>query len=307
MKTIRLQTTQLTIGALLVAGLLLRGSLLEAQPVAHYPPGVEGLKAASLPPPGLYLRDYNYFFSADHANDGNGHIVTAANAKAFVYANVPRVLWITDQQLLGGFIGVDALLPLQYTEIKATPAPGVTFHDQTFGEGDFFLEATWSKHVQQFDFALAYGVWAPTGDFSKTSPTLAGSGYWTHMLTAGVTWYPDQEKQWALSALNRYEINHQQQDTHTTPGQAYTLEWGASRTFLKTLDVGAAGYYQQKVTEDSGTGANSTRGRVAAIGPEVSYFYPPLMIGASLRYAYQFLAEDRLQAHTIALTITKVF
>jgi hypothetical protein len=127
------------------------------------------------------------------------------------------------------------------------------------------------------------------------------------MLTAGVTWYPDTDKLWAVSALNRYEINQDQQYTHITPGEVYTLEWGVSRSFMKTLDVGAAGYYQQKVTEDTGPGSTSDRGRLAGVGPEVSYFYPPLMLGASLRYAYEFLAEDRLQAHTICLTITKRF
>ena len=306
MKTIRNQVTQIAIGSLLLAGLAALPTIVRAQPVAHYPPGVEGLKAATLPPPGVYARDYNYFLVSDGLNGSDGKNVAAADARAFVYANVPRVLWITEQQLLGGFIGVDALLPLQYTELKFNRPPG-PYHDQAFGIGDFFMEATWSKHAAQFDFALAYGVWAPTGDFTSSNPTLAGQGYWGHMLTAGATWYPDKDKLWAISALNRYEINQDQQDTHITPGQAYTLEWGVSRSFIKTLDVGVAGYYQQKVTEDSGPSSTSTRGRLAGVGPEVSYFYPPAMLGVSLRYAYGFLAEDRLQSHTVCLTITKGF
>ena len=34
-------------------------TLLLAQPAAHYVPGIEGVKGASLPPPGWYVRDYN--------------------------------------------------------------------------------------------------------------------------------------------------------------------------------------------------------------------------------------------------------
>ena len=47
-------------------------SLLLAQPSAHYAPGVEGIKGASLPPPGVYFRDYNYFYWADQLNDSSG-------------------------------------------------------------------------------------------------------------------------------------------------------------------------------------------------------------------------------------------
>ena len=228
--------TQLTkfIGGLLFAGLLTVANFSQAQPTAHYAPGVEGLKGSTLPPPGFWLRDYNAFYYADQVNNAQGNKV--ADQKAFIYANVPRLLWITDTQVLGGNLGVDALVPLQYTYLKGL--------DQTFGVGDVFVEGTWSSHLKQFDLALGYGVWAPTGDFDMHNPTRAGQGYWTHMLTAGATWYIDNAKKWAVSALNRYEINMEQEDTHITPGQAYTLEWGVSYGVTKTIDVGAAGYYQ---------------------------------------------------------------
>ena len=59
--------TQLTksIGGLLIAGLLALPNLVQAQPTAHYVPGAEGIKAASLPPPGFYVRDYNSFYYSD--------------------------------------------------------------------------------------------------------------------------------------------------------------------------------------------------------------------------------------------------
>ena len=280
--------------------------ITEAQPTAHYVPGVEGILAASLPPPGFYLRDYNVFYYADALNDAGGNKIGAVDAKAFIYANVPRFLWITDAQVLGGFLGVDALLPLQYTDadIKTPLGP---FNSSTFGIGDFFIEGTWSKHIQHFDFSLAYGIWTPTGDSAPAPTTRAGLGYWTHMLTAGATWYIDADKKWAVSALNRYEFNMEKEDTDITPGQAYTLEWGVNRALGKTVNVGAVGYYQQKVTTDSGDGSSSTRDRVGAAGPEVSVYCPKWELNTSLRYLYEFMAESRFQGHTIALTLTKHF
>src|SRR5450756_368752 len=76
-----------------------------------------------------------------------------------------------------------------------------------------------------------------------------------------VTWYPDTEKEWAISLLNRYEINTEQHlqsyqavgggtiSLDDTPGDFYTLEWAVSKRIFKHLDVGLAGYYQQQVTD----------------------------------------------------------
>lgn len=280
--------------------------LLQGQPTAHYVPGIEGLKAASLPPPGIYLRDYNVFYFADRLNDIHGDKIGAADPKAFIYANVPRLVWITPTQILGGFIGVDALLPLQYTDLKVN-TPGGPFNDQTFGIGDAFAEVTWSKHIQQWDFSLGYGIWAPTGDSSPNLTTRAGQGYWTHMFTAGATWYPDEAKQWSVSILNRYEINTEKDDTDITPGHAYTVEGGISRALCKGVELGAVGYYQQQVTTDDGNNAGDQRDRVAGAGPELTAFCSKLGVSTSLRYAYEFMAEGRLQGHTVALTLTKRF
>jgi len=287
---------------LLTAGLLALPALVQAQPTAHYLPGVEGIKGASLPPPGFYLRDYNVVYMSDRVNDSAGHSVGPANFEAFTYANVPRAIWITDMKFLGGYVGVDALLPLVYQSVKAGP-----YDDGTFGIGDLFAEATLSWHIQQFDFSFGTGVWMPTGDSAAPPTTRAGLGYWTPMLTAGATWYIDQEKTWAVSALNRYEFNTEQRDTDITPGQAYTLEWGVSKSVTKTVDLGAVGYYQQKVTTDSGAWASGERDRVAAIGPEISVVCPKCMLFTSFRYLYEFTAEDRAQGHTFALTFTKKF
>jgi hypothetical protein len=291
----RLQSTSLSIGA----ALLVLPLMSPAQPSAHYVPGVEGIKGASLPPPGIYLRDYNVAYYSEQLNDSSGNSIGGLNPRAFIYANVPRVIWITPCQVLGGYLGVDALVPLQYTSLRLGG-----FHDQTFGIGDAFAEGTWSRHWKQLDVSAGYGAWAPTGSSSSPghNPTRAGLGYWTHMFTAGATYYPDAAKKWSASALSRYEINMEHEGL--TVGQAYTLEWGLSRAIIPTIDAGLAGYYQQQVTSDNN---GSPLNRVAGIGPEISAFCPKCAVGVSLRYAYEFMAENRLEGHTVALTITKRF
>jgi hypothetical protein len=278
-------------------------NFVQAQPSAQYVPGSEGIKGASLPPPGFYVRDYNYFYWAGQMNNSSGNDRHIPGFDAFTYANIPRVIWITDTKFLGGYVGVDALLPLVDQHLKL---PG--YNSSTFGIGDLFGEGTLSWHVKQFDFSVGSGVWAPTGD-SPTQPppmpsTRVGAGYWTFMQTAGATWYIDEEKTWAVSALNRFEFNTEQRDTHITPGDAYTLEWGVSKTVAKVVDLGAVGYYQQQVT---GNSDRSPLNRVAAVGPEVNVAFPKPMLFVSLRYNYEFMAESRAQGNAVTLTLTKRF
>ena len=127
------------------------------------------------------------------------------------------------------------------------------------------------------------------------------------MLTLGGVWHPDAEKTWSLSLLGRYEICHEQDKTHVTPGNMTTLEWGLSKNFLHSVDVGLIGYYQQQITADSGTFAATALSHVVGVGPEVNVFWQKIGLFTSLRYVYEADAKDRPQGHTITLTLTRRF
>ncbi len=287
-------------GALLALPSLL---LADAPPsfTGHYVPGVEGLKAATLPPAGFYLRDYNAFYSAGRLNMPNGH-KAPLDFDAFVYANVIRGIWVTNWEVLGGHFVMDALVPLQYTDLKVNG-----WKDSEFGFGDICIEpAVISWHGTQWDAALGYAVWMPTGD-SHPGNADPGKGFWGHMLTAGGTVYFDKEKTWALSLLNRYEFSQEEDHTSVTPGNQWTLEWGISKSIKPTIDVGVVGYYQLQTTMDSGADASRERDQVLAFGPEINAFCPNLGLFTSLRYNYEVMAKDRPQGQTLVLTLTKVF
>ena len=131
------------------------------------------------------------------------------------------------------------------------------------------------------------------------------------MQTAGATWYVDEAKTWAVSALNRYEFNTEQRDTHVTPGDAYTLEWGISKSVCKEADLGVVGYYQQQVTSSSD---KSPLNRVAAIGPEIDCMFPKQMFFVSLRYNFEIHSREprggqrhHLDAHEAVLGCRRKF
>jgi hypothetical protein len=290
----------------LAAGIFALATQLHAQnlPVgSHYPVGAEGIKGASLPPPGVYVRDYNFFYTADKV-DG-----LPFDIDIFAYVQAPRLIWITKQEILGANYGMDIIVPFAYKNVSAAALGGSR---DKFNLADIQVEPLLlSWHLQKFDVAAGYAVWVPSGKFDASTPlkqlTSPGSGFWSHMLTLGGVWYPDEKKTWAVSLLNRYEICHEQRQTHHTPGNMFTMEWGVSKSVCKEADLGVVGYYQQQVTKDSGTGAATAMAHVVGIGPEVKAFWPQLGLFTSLRYVYEADAKDRPQGHTITLTLTKGF
>jgi len=285
-------------GIMLASGLLAFNGLSQAQVVAaHYPAGAEGIKGASLPPPGVYFRDYNFFYSADRFKDGPPEF------EIFAYINAPRLIWMTDWKILGANYGMDIIIPFGYMDWEVNGSK-----DSYFGIGDIQIEPLLlSWNLPQFDIAAGYAVWVPTGDFSPQRPDLLAKGFWSHMLTLGGTWHIDSEKTWALSLLNRYEFCHQQEQTKIDPGQVYTLEFALSNTVAQNLDVGLVGYWQQQTTSDSGPGTNDAHDRKLGLGAEISGFCPELGIFTSLRYVHEFDAASRPEGQLVTATITRRF
>ncbi len=291
---------------------------LQAQNDAHYPAGIEGILCATLPPPGIYFRDYNLFYQSGQLNNGAGNALPGT-FQAITYANVPRAIYISDTKILGGYLGGDVVVPIVYNDLNLNvnyPFPGYHYHSSTFGLGDIYLESTLSWHPGQFDIGAAVGINMPTGASGK--PTSAGLGYWGPQFTLGATYYLDTDKTWAISALNRYEINSADRDDKAfdvTPGQAWTLEYGLSKSIkdvcpaIKKLELGAAGYYQQRVTKSTGdepyAGLLFPYSRVAAVGPEVNI--DCAFCTTSIRYNYEFMADNRAQGQEVTITLTKRF
>jgi len=293
-------TSRLVLGLCLA---LLLPSLANAQFSGRYPNGVEGIKGGSIPPPGFYLRDYNLFYYADRLRvDG---LPPNLDYEVFAYVNAPRAIWISEYKILGGFYGADVLLPIG--TVQQDDAYGI-MKDKS-GVGDIFVEPiTLSWHPKQWDFGVGYGFWAPTGDFDDKpgKPSLIWQGNWSHMFTAGATYFVDSNKTVAVSVLNRYEINYENDDVDITPGHHYTLEWGISKSLTKTIEVGAVGYWQQQTTKD-GNSSNDVLDRIISVGPEINVFCPKIGLFTSLRYLYEFGARDRPEGQLVTLTLTKPF
>lgn len=288
----------------LVLGLLSLAGLANADPMNHYINGIEGIKGGTLPPPGLYYRMYNAFYTANDLMDEDGDELNI-DFDLDIYANVNRFIYVSQIELLGGNYFCDGLFALINTDLDIG---ALGLHDQQFGFYDLYLEPigiAW--HGDWWDAAVGASVFFPTGDFDKDEPASPGKGYYTGMFTAGGTVYFDKEKTWSLSILPRYEIHSDMEDFDRTPGDDLHLEWGIGKTLMKVVDVGVAGYCQWQVTEDRGDDADDVKDHVYAVGPEVDIAFPSIMLFLAMRGNWEFEAKDRPQGFIANITLTKRF
>jgi hypothetical protein len=274
----------------------------------HYVLGVEGVKAGYPPPQGLYLRNYSYFYDSTRLNDANGQRLNL-NFHLTAIADATRFSYVTPYQVFGGYYGMGTVIPYVYTSATIGPAT-----QARFGVADIYFEPIilgW--RLEHFDVITTSGFFAPTGSFNPANPSSPGNGFWTGMYTLGVTYYPDQEKLWNLSVLNRLEFSSKQEQTHIRPGDGESFEWGIARSFIigphekappdGVLDFGVAGYCNWQFTQTTGPFPLHTQD-VAAAGPEISYIMPKANTLFSLRYEPEFEAKARPQGTTVNLTIT---
>ncbi len=273
----------------------------------HYTNGVEGIKAATLPPPGVYWRMYNVFYSADSMRMDNGK-KAPGSFDLDVFAWVNRLIWSTNVEFLGGNLIMDVVVPLTYQDLSYKIGGMTALDGDKTGLGDILVEPfVLAWHGAWYDAAVAAGLYMPTGSFDADRAVNPGMGFWTVMLTAGGTLYFDKEKTWSASVLSRYEFHTEQEHTNITPGNHFHFEWGAAKTLWQVVDVGIAGYCHWQVTDDSGRGSTDDREEAYAAGPEIAVAFPSYGLQVSLRSLWEFENRNRPEGNITTLTLTKGF
>lgn len=276
---------------------------------AHYTNGIEGIKAATVPPPGLYWKMYTLNYTGV-ARDNEGK--KAPRTTADVFAVVNRLIWVSEAEFLGANLLMEAIVPVVNTQLYPSLPNGTRFSDEHFGLGDIIVSPfLLSWHGEWWDAIAGVDLFLPTGDFDPDHPAKPGKGYFTVMPTFGGTVYLDKEKTWSISALGRYEFHTNQKHTSIDPGQDFHFEWGIGKSF-GVFEAGIAGYCQWQTTKD--TGGNSRYGfasdkkeRVYAIGPELTYAVPEWSTMFTLRSLWEFEARNTTQGNITSLTVTVAF
>src|SRR5436309_1323246 len=166
-------------------------------------------------------------------------------------------LWVSEKQIgtLGGArFSLSATLPIANNSL-ASDAQGALSGGGGFADSYYqpFILG-WQK--KSADIRAVYGFLAPTGRFDANANNNVGSGYWTHVASAGETFYLTEDKRTVVSALQMYEFHGTQQGTRIHPGQNVDLDYSVTHVFAPgsglRLQLGLVGYGQWQTTDKSG-------------------------------------------------------
>ncbi len=287
----------------------------------HYPNGVEAFLIGIAPPPGFYIKDYNYFYTADKLKDNHGHTLKLPTGdgvldRLTVYGTIPRFIWISKFQILGGFWGMHLFVPMLHVDFKLDKMIGVK-EDHT-GLGDLiFSPFIWSYHSKDglLHIVSALDIYLPTGQYHRDHNVNIGKNFWTFEPVFAITGFLPQHKNLSASIKLMYDFNTNNNDYMTapdqykrlTPGQEFHFDYGIEYALTKDFRVGVGGYFYQQVTDDKidGHRVSHEKGRVFAVGPGVWYNYQRWVF--DLHGSYEMAVRNRPQGWTGLLSITYAF
>ena len=104
---------------------------IDGSGLPSYPDGLENFGSGALPPPGVYGMVYTGFAQYDHIRGNNGQDIGPPDFRVQVGVLAPRVVWVTQQSILGGQLAFHALAPLLDVDVRAG---GRNFHSRGLGD-----------------------------------------------------------------------------------------------------------------------------------------------------------------------------
>lgn len=270
----------------------------------RYTNGIEGVKAASVPPPGNYYRMYNVFYEADTIKNVNG-LAPDQDVDLSVFANVHRFIHVTNRKFLGADYFWDVIVPVVHTDIKIVSAQ---IDKESTAVGDMVIEPVGlAWHSGLWDTAFALTFFLPTADYAAQDPSKPGRDYATGMFSFGFTRYLNATKHHSFSLLARYEYHGEHDTLDIQPGDDFHFEWGMGYELNDHWEAGLAGYYQKQVEADSGSDVSwgNTRDEVIAVGPELIYKRMDIGWIVQSRLLFESDAEDRAEGMVGSIVLTK--
>ncbi len=269
-----------------------------------YPNGAEDFMAGAMPPPGTYAMLYANYYSADRYKNDSGDNYPAGHPlgdiDVSVWANVLRIVHVTDIKILGASYAVQTLIPWVAMDFSFGPPFGA-LGDSRSGLGDIIVDPlllAW--HGSKFHWVAGLDIYLPTGRYaSEKEPINPGNNVWTFEPAVAVSYLDGPID---LSVKLMYDFSTTNDDyldpasgrtADLKPGQEFHCDVAAGYSFAQGWTAGLAGYYYQQTTDDEIDGAEvpNAKGRVLALGPAVKYAHKNMSL--TLKSLFETAVQNR--------------
>jgi len=276
-----------------------------AQSRGVYPLGMTATNSGVTPAPGFTYANQLLFYSRDQAKDANGDTLPITG-KNSVLMDMNSLIWVSQKEVLGGaHYSAIATLPFAKNDLTAD------IHGNISGGGGFadsyYVPFVLGWNNERVPLRVMYGFLAPTGRFAAEASNNVGSGYWTHAISSGQTFYITKAKSVALSGFEMYEFHTTQEGTGTHPGDTFDLDYSLMRTFAFSksplFQLGVAGYAQRQITAHTGPAITPDQSKeryaVNALGFASSATFPNRKLNLGLKFFEEFANRSTFQGFSL--------
>jgi len=233
---------------------------------SSYPMGAENYMAGAMPPPGVYGQLFVSHYEADTFLGNHGQKLPM-DFDIRVDCVAPRLIWVTEQQILGGNLGFHIIVPLVNLKVSLNGQS-----QSNSGLGDIIFAPALGYHFsEKMHATFAVDMIAPTGKYDRNDLANTGRNYWVFEPVIALSYVDPQGLN--VDVKTMYDFNRKNDATDYLSGQElhmdYAVGWGLGNGWV----LGVGGYALWQTTDDrqNGQTVEDNKGRSSAIGPSIKY------------------------------------
>jgi hypothetical protein len=274
-----------------------------AQNRGVYPLGMSALNSGLMPESTFTYSNQLLLYARNESKDNEGRLLPATGSNS-VIMDMNTITWLSRETILGARYAASATLPVAHNDLTSD------IHGNISG-GNGFADSYYIPVILGWSGTRAsvramYGFLAPTGRFSVGANDNVGSGYWTHALSSGQTFYLTANKLLSLSTFQMYEFHTRQSGTGVHPGETfdadYSLMYSAVRTRRFQLQAGLAGYEARQTSARTGPGVTQAQSEeryaINALGGAV-FAVLPRRTSVGFKYFKEFADRATYQGYSL--------
>ncbi len=275
---------------------------IQAQVRGVYPLGMSATNSGVTPQPGFSYSNLLAIYSRDKFVGTRGEIL--ATGEQSVVMDLNSIVWVSTRKIMGAKFSMSATLPVANNSLTSDITGPIS-------GGAGFADSYYQPFILGWDTKRAairgvYGFLAPTGKFREGANDNVGSGYWTHALSSGQTFYLTENRATAVSAFQMYEVHTTQKSTQIHPGQTLNLDYSVTHTISfgrdRRLQLGMVGYHQWQLTDKAGPTITPDQAnahyKVNALGV-ASNLNVTSKVNVGFKYFQEFANRSTFQGHSI--------
>jgi len=259
------------------------------------------------PSAGFTYSNQLLYYSRNQAKDETGN--TVATGENGVIMDMNTLTWASEESLVWrARYSAAATLPFARNNLISD------IHGNLSGGGGFadsyYMPLILGWSCERAAIRAIYGFLAPTGRFAAGATNNVGSGYWTHAVSSGQTFYLIKNALLTLSTFEMYEFHTTQEGTGVHPGQTFDLDYSLVTSLKQTsklqLQIGVAGYEQRQTTATTGpeitAAAQQDRYAVNSLGFAINASFPRRKASLGLKYFKEFANRSTFQGYSLQFT-----